>query len=489
MTNADDETRERSDSVDAGGGGGGDGDGEEFISADAARHEFVRKAVAALDSNSMKQPDMAWKVDGKMMWDYCGVYARLSPYFEALMKHEPRQEVDGTSLLVVNTSKAEYIKDPRILRGLRVYCHTGSVVYGRRDSPSTLLRRFMCFEMYGLPEAAEVMRLALRARLDAGSFVGLCDAVSSTSSSVLGDLEDFARAKGVEVLTRAPPSHCARCSEATLAFIARVTADDDFNCSEFELMDALYGLCLKRCKGDVTGASQLLLAELNPPSDPPTGRKRRRRERASMWDSVRVSGLTPASVVSFSESHPGAFDDGFLMSLVRKCLLPPSGEEVARCKRGATGASSWPRHVPAPPNPGESYWWRCETEPGVPGVRFIAFLYRKGAASSAPAFSSDHGRSVCVTLTFGGVHVTVAVEVDGGSVIPDDAGGVSVLLEVANSRHDRWRRESVRLEKGAWKEERRLIGSATLAESGYILQQEGGDPYVLLKVCVEEECA
>ncbi|KAG5192165.1 hypothetical protein JKP88DRAFT_250985 [Tribonema minus] len=447
---------------------------------------FQTSMLARIDCNSVPVADMAWESGGELLWDCKGVYARVMPFMTALAMHNREADVVDAAgaqrrVLIVATHKSEYIKDPRLLRMLRAYCHCGLVLYGKRESATSLLRRYMMCDMFGLEEARDVVQVAIRCRLDPLSAFAVFDSLAGTileSSSLATEVADFLRRRAVEALARAK-----RCTDATLCSIAKQLRRDDVNCTEPELMEALYGLCLRRCKGNLKAAADLMFAQWDE-GEVGGGEKRERVEGTSLWDCVRVSGLSPQSIIAFRTANPpGALSDEFLMSLVQAAVQHDGHGPKARRK---VHSAAFPCVIPVSPSASAAFAWRALAEPGGPICYFVALPFAKNDSVCSPPLVVGSS-ALRLHVTFGGVHVSASLTANEGIC---DAGedDFAVQLEVVNFRHDRWRRESSRV-GGAVP---RLLAAGTLSEPGYLFDparhphmypdEPPRDPHLLVKV-------
>ncbi|KAG5183060.1 hypothetical protein JKP88DRAFT_273031 [Tribonema minus] len=521
---------------------------------DAAPH-FHRECVQMLDSNAAPAADMAWRTEAGLIWDYRGVYARTSPYFLAMVRHGVEEPLSSLAspppcsrdpCLVVPSNKMEYIRDPKMLRMLRAYCHTGAVLYGKREGAMALLRRYLMCDAYGLHRAAAVVSSALMARLEPSSALAVFDAISGTTmegSELAAGVAAYIRSRAVDVLCR---GSCTKLSDRCVCLLAGELAGDDVNGSEADLMDALYGMCLRRCKQDRESAAQLFFRRWD---DGDAGAERggeeasrpekRRRTLSlsgpasgpvldpasgsasealgvcggvSLWDCVRPSGLSAQSVVAFRATHPGALPDTFLMDLVQSALgggqreAGPQAGSQAGPQAGPQAAprtrllvTAFPRHVPSPPRRGESFAWPVPAEPGSGPSYYVAIPYRKGDSVRSPPLWCGGRALLQLEVVFGAVHVSATALSSPGMAGVSHA--LTAQLEAANFRHDRWRRQMLRARTEGDPEcesegtAPRLLSAATLCEAGYLFDparhpQEAAqetpvsDPHLLLRLSI-----
>ena len=142
--------------------------------------EWQRARTKALEENDLKFADMVWRINDNLYTD-CKQFYTCSSFFCTLF--ETRVGSDGKQpvhqvLPKESTSTAVVVADDschqnhqqhhlpvyslneklNIFKMIRVYCHTGQIVYTKGESILRTLERFAAFQYYGIETGKHVLK-------------------------------------------------------------------------------------------------------------------------------------------------------------------------------------------------------------------------------------------------------------------------------------------------------------------------------------------
>jgi hypothetical protein len=410
-------------------------------------------------------PDMLWVLeDGRTLPDSRAIYAKCGPVLKNMV------DCEGTNPpLLVHASG--YLADPSLLRMVRTFCHTGIVLYGRKDTPQELLKRFQCCDTYELISARAVLQNIIVDRLDIHTALATFNAVAFkefSDASLCTDIDTFIKRYTCEVLSR-PSLKLSHLSLEAVPHLCEVMSSDDINITELKLLECLFSICCRRNKGGRTSTELFMQCT---------------EQSMSLWGCIRIYGLTIDSVLAFNEAHPHAFEDAFVITLcncIRKkavteqemgalhllptSLLPPRTMKAMSC---------YPRHLNLPADAMDSKSFVMTTFQGDrEGVSYACVRYtKKGEVTVPPLKCFDSILQMNVMFhghlsIAGGLDLNCSVRKISDCEEPKTHSQLQLVVYIINFKHQKWNNQGVLITKGKEFFLDRVISTATLDNSGY----------------------
>jgi hypothetical protein len=453
---------------------------------------WIQRAIERLDGDAVPFPDMHWRLpDGTLVGDHRGVYAAQSAVLAEIVggggvcgggdddmmdngDSGPPREVEAVGCLAYAD----------LFSMVRVYCHTGVTTYGPTESPAVLLKRYQCFDLFGMDAPRDVIQSVLLKRLDIHSALLVFDRLSTReyADTTMGvEVDAFIKRH----ISEAGRSALAQLTVDCLPHLCDVMSAADVNVDEGRLMNSLYALCDRRAHG---AAGQLFMRDLG------GGR--------SLWRCVRLRGLTVDTILSFRATWPGALDDTFYMTLIevartgtaseqQLAVLRREGDAAAALAppRHAVAVSGYPRDVPMTQCDSPSFVYTHWGDSSV-DVTYAVIMYAKGGQVRLPPFTC-HGNVVMqCTAVFQSNFLTMtgaaAVHAHGGR---GDESELVVTVYPINFRHARWNKATAGVTTGSDFRLSKIISLGALETDGYKFSPQtypnfspGG--HVMLKIVV-----
>lgn len=434
-----------------------------------AQKEWLEGLLPLLDSNEgLPHADMGWKMpDGKIVADWRGVYLRQGGLLGMICDccSAPLPADSGSLLHIVEVTGN--LTDPQLLRMVRMYVHTGLVVYKRTEGPLQLLKRYECCDFFGLTTARKLLESVIIERLDIQAALKTFDAISLKDYSdpnLSVEIESFVKRHIGEI----GRSALAQLSAAAFPRLCQLLMGDDVNVSEVKLMESLFSLCEKKTK-TVQAATEMFFKEQACLGD----------QRVSMWACVRVQGLTHDSLLQFRTAHPGALDDTFYMTLMNfnwsnhmedadKRVLRIHNSSSLQPPRMQTLLSCYPRNLKMPDTTQSSSFVVTSFEEDNVIVSYAGVHFSEHDQVPLPPFrSSDCVVQMRVWFQGQWLLVTGGIDMKCSSLAPEVLQHVQVTVSVVNFRHARWNKGSVTVNRGDDFEIPRIISLNTLKNDGY----------------------
>lgn len=239
-----------------------------------------------LENNTVRFPDVVWKVDGAMLPDCRQVYADYS-FFSLLFESPLTKGVDMyDETIVFPLDEKAYI-----FHMIRVFCHTGLVLYNKGESILRTLERYAAFRFYGIEQGKTVFRTLIQNTLTPlDALQALEYAIHRDDADVLGDIEKYFCDYAFIIMRQRSFASIRRESMAKLVLLC---SSNNLNISEADLFSHLYKLC-ERKVGDreyqeFTDAVSILHHKFD--------------KCDSLWSAIRLDRLTMSEFMEFTQKN------------------------------------------------------------------------------------------------------------------------------------------------------------------------------------------
>jgi hypothetical protein len=441
--------------------------GEMEAASTSASALWMENTINRLQNDDLPLPDMFWVLEnGQCLPDYRGIYARHGGVLSNILQCS----ADNSESSVSKIEVSGHLTNPVLLRMVRVYCHCGVLLYGRKETAQDLLKRFQCCDLYELTAGRAVLQNIIVDRMDTHTALATFNEVACkqfSDNSLCEAIDAFIKRYSCEVLCRSSLKLSYLTLESVPHLCELMTADDA-NISESKLLECLYSICCRRGKGGRT-STELFLG--------------RTENGMSLWGCVRIFGLTLDNILSFREAHPNAFENGFILTLcdcVRKkkvtdqeimalhllptSLLPP---------RIITPVSCYPRldlAVDVTESPGFVVTTFRGDREGVSyaGVRFV----RNGEVTLPPFKCFDNILQMCATFSGGYLNISGGLDLNCSVRKISDCGEqdykhIEMVVSVINFKHQKWNSRGAVVTKGREFSLKKIISIPALDNSGY----------------------
>ncbi|KAG5186460.1 hypothetical protein JKP88DRAFT_241068 [Tribonema minus] len=417
------------------------------VLSDFSSGEWSKNTLKCLEDHaSMREYcDMFWELnDGTLVPDVRGVYMRFS---------EPLASSTGTERVV---KVSGYMAAPELFHMIRVYCHTGQIMYGKAESPRALLKRYECVHFYNIPCSKRLFQKLIVDRLDVYSAMQLFEILATK------DYNDDALLKEVCMYVKmhfgeAGKTALHQVSGIALPHICNMMSQEDANISEGKLMGQLYAVC---SKVNSSSPTQLFVSPQGDRTNSP-------------WQCVRILGLSVEDILSFRKNWPNAFQDTFYMSLIEVIKSGSAAPEQMHqlglseqsflSPRKMRPISCYPRNLPIGTGTTVHTMWEDENL----SITYASIAYQRGLHVELPPFTSG-GAVLQLTAHFQGEHLNIAGGMNMNlSREASQCQQRTLTLYLVNFRHGRWNKRSVVVEGNLFFRVDKLITLNALENEGY----------------------
>lgn len=293
-------------------------------------NSWQREKKASLESNSLKFPDIVWKIEDSVLFDTRQVYT-CSPFlcslFESSMTRD-RCQYEGKPMYSLDEKK--FIFDM-----IRVFCHTGIVVFTKGESVLRTIERYAAFQFYGIETGSSCLMKLIIEKLTPGNAIQSFEyAVHREDSRLLKEISEYICSYAFLVFRNRSFYSIRR---ESMLHLANLCARDDLNIPEIDLMGSLYKLCEKKIGDreylDIKSPMELFKLDFIDNgcsnscnnscnnSNSNAGNNSNRIglwQTVSLWQSVRVHCITMTDFMEFIRCHPGCMSNDDVVDVMKR---------------------------------------------------------------------------------------------------------------------------------------------------------------------------
>lgn len=203
-------------------------------------NEFQRVKIKTLDSNAVMYPDMAWEIDGELLYDTRSVYTS-SPFFSILfetsMNRDIRKLENGVVVFSLDCK-------PQIFDVIRVFCHTGLVRFIRGETVLKTIERYSAFHYYGIDGGKFAIRKLISDKLTPSNATQAFEfAVGRDDTDLLKDITEYITNYAFLVFKH---RNFLNLKRESMGYLSILCSENSLNITELDLLECLFKLCKKK---------------------------------------------------------------------------------------------------------------------------------------------------------------------------------------------------------------------------------------------------
>ncbi|CAM9103935.1 unnamed protein product, partial [Sphacelaria rigidula] len=391
--------------------------------------EWQRRRIQYLEENNMAYADMAWEVEGKILPDCKQVYAGsifLTTLFETSMA-SGRREQQGLVVYPLNEKH-------HVFNMIRVFCHTGLIVFAKGETIVRTIERYAAFHYYGIEQGKHVLKRLISDNLTPSNATMAFEyAVHRDDADLLSDIKTYICNYAFLVFRHKSFFNLRR---ESMGELVKLCKSDKLNVLEVDLLSNLYRLCEKK-------VGEKEFPEFNNAFDVLTNKFSS--DDLSLWDVVRLTSISMEEFMQFVQKHPGAMTNDDIVRVMQTIYNQDVVEGVGSKKRKKfQTVSSYPRNLDfrAAQNPQAdvAHWERDKVQ------TFFVFDFAKKETVALPSISFGDRHVRCI-VTPSDKNIGLRGHVASRSLAEehnkDEQVFVKFSASIVNFRHDRWKKTSV----------------------------------------------
>ena len=401
--------------------------------------DWQRRRIRMLESNTTRFPDVVWKIEGGMLPDCRHMYAEYA-FFSMLFESPMTKGVERKDNMVVFPLDEKLY----IFHMIRVFCHTGLVMYTKGESILRTLERYAAFKFYGIDQGKDVFRTLIQNTLTPMNAIQALEyAIHRDDSDVLADIESYFCQYAFVIMRQRSFSSIKRESMQTLAALC---ASNELNISESDLLMHLYKLCERKVGDkeyqDFADAMSIFHHEFG--------------EHGSLWSTIRLDRLTMSEFMEFTQKNPRGMTNDHIVQCMQTIFTLASSNTSLDCqhkrkRKSFVPISSYPRNLKViastTPQVDITRWERGKLQ-----VFFVFPFDSSHAATSQaiqlPPVVAGHRRINCV-VSHSDKCLGLRGNIHSGSSEAANEHVVNITVSIVNFRHDRWKKARASMKMGA----------------------------------------
>lgn len=384
--------------------------------------DWQRRRIELLETNSVKYADVVWKVEGTFLPDCRQMYGE-SEFFGMLFETSLTKGVELHDGVVVFSLEEKLY----VFHMIRVFCHTGLVMYTKGESILRTIERYTAFRFYGIDQGKSVFRTLIRNTLTPLNAIQAFEyAIHRNDADILGDIEKYVCDYAFVVMRQ---RNFCNIKRESMQYVVALCTKNSLNISEYDLLTHLYRLCERKVGDkeyhDFPDAISILKNDFG--------------NLGSLWGAIRLDRLSMAEFMEFTHKNPHAMtNDDIVESMSTIFKLSSSGCSTSSNKRKTFQAiSSYPRNLKITPS----------TTPQVDITRwerdklqaFFVLPFNDAETTQLPPIVAGDRRINCVVH-----HADKCLGLKGnihsGTIETSADVNVNITVSIVNFRHDRWKK-------------------------------------------------
>lgn len=382
--------------------------------------EWQRRRIKDLEDNTVSYKDMAWKIEDTILPDCRQLYAN-SDFMNIMFKSPMRGNVSEADGLPVYPLDEKH----NIFNMIRVFCHTGLVIFKRGETILRTIERYGAFHFYGMDEGKNALRRLILDNLTPSNSLTAFEYAVHRDEDLLNDIKSYICNYAFLVFRNRSLFNVRR---DFMSEIVELCKSDNLNIKEIDLMSNMYRLCSKKLEDkeytDFEKAFDIIHYKF---------------DNGSIWDTIRLGSISMDDFMSFVQKNPTAMENDNIVNVMR--TIHGQGNELKKRKK-FQAVSSYPRnlHFREAPNPqmDVTHWERDKVQV------FFAFNFDNKQPVALPSIEYRERHVTCTVF-----HGEKTIGIRGhvikrhNSDTSGEGGSIEVTASFVNFRHDRWKKTLV----------------------------------------------
>lgn len=382
--------------------------------------EWQRRRIKDLEDNTVSYADMAWKIEDTILPDCKQLYAN-SEFMNILFKSPMCGKVSDFNGLKVYPLEEKH----SIFNMIRVFCHTGLVIFKRGETILRTIERYAAFHFYGMDEGKNALRRLILDNLTPANALTAFEYAVHRDEDLLSEIKTYICNYAFLVFRHRSLFNIRRDSMAEFVELCK---RDDLNIKEIDLVSNIFRLCSRKVEDkeytEFKKAFDIIHYKFG---------------KSSLWDTIRLDSISMEEFMFFVEKNHTEMENDAIVNIMRTIYSPI--KEVKKRKRFQV-VSSYPRnlHFREAPNPqGDvTHWERDKVQV------FFAFDFNKKDMVALPSIEYGERHVRCTVVnTEKNIGIRGHVIRRHISDTSKESESVKITASFVNFKHDRWKKTSI----------------------------------------------
>lgn len=384
--------------------------------------KWQSKRIEDLNNKNITYADMAWEVEEEILPDCKQLYSCssfLTTLFETSMSSTCK-EVNGLTVYPLNEKKI-------VFDMIRVFCHTGLIVFFKGESILRTIERYAAFQFYGIEHGKHVMkRLILDNMTPSNSVLAFEYAIHRDDEDLLRDIKTYITNYAFLVFRH---KSFFNLHLESMVELIELCKSDNLNIPEIDLLSNLYRLCDKKVKEKEESYYKRGFDFM----------KHKFNQGDSLWDVIRLTSISMDEFMLFVQNHPCALNNDEIVTVMQTIYNFTSSAPGKKRKKFQI-VSSYPRNLSfrAAQNPQVdiAHWEKDKVQ------AYFVFDFGDKSTIALPSITFGE-RHVRCTVIYSDKTVGLRGHISNRhntSDHTDSENSIKCGASIVNFRHDRWKK-------------------------------------------------
>jgi len=386
-------------------------------------YTYQKERIKLLDNNIIPFPDIAWDIDGLILYDTRSVYT--SSYFDVLFRTDLTRDIkkNEDGIIIYKLDVKLHIFDM-----IRVFCHTGLVRYSKGESILKILERYSAFHFFDISVAKSVMIKLISDNLTPTNVIQAFEfSVCRDDSDLIHEIREYIVNYAFQIFNH---RNFISIKRESFVYLIDLCMSDSINIKELDLLECLYKLCNKKI-GD----------KEFPDFEYPIEIMKFKFGDYSMWDCMRLEGIKLDEFMDFIQRHENFMSNSDIVDTLKYIHKPKVNYKK---RKTFQTISPFPRSLnfrdSGEPQGDVTLWDRQRVQV------FFAFDFSKQDITPLPSLMFRDFNVKCSihytekTLC---VHGSLRLGSLGGNVGEEPINNITITAKIVNFVHGRWKKQAI----------------------------------------------
>ena len=381
-------------------------------------YPWQRERIRCLEENDIIHPDMAWKVDGRIIKDIRFMYMSssfLTTIFSTSMKRGIGYDEESDMHIY------EIDEDFSIFESIRIYCHTGLVQFLKGETILKTLERYSAFHMYDIEGGKTTLRKLITDNLTPTNATQAFEyAIHRDDHELLHVVTEYFVNYAFVIFRH---KSFRNLKMESISYLAKICLENKLNIKEPDLLECMYKLCEKKI-------GEKEYSEFKNPIDI----MKYNFGTTSLWESIRFDNITMKDFMEFVSNHDGCMGNDDIVAVMKNIFTSPSPNKRKRFQM----ISSYPRNLSIIDN-GEAQGDISHWEMGKIQAFFVFDCSKKNDKIALPPTLFKEWNIRCNIIIGKCIQLRGNVTMDGNNTKDE----IRITAKIVNFKHDRWKKTTV----------------------------------------------
>ena len=385
-------------------------------------YTYQKERINLLDNNSVPFPDMAWEIDGKILYDTRSVYT--SSYFDVLFRTELTKDIRKEENLLIFKIDVKL----HIFEMIRVFCHTGLVRFSKGETILKIIERYSAFHFFDIEVGKSVLIKLISDNLTPTNVIQAFEfAVCRDDEKLIHEIREYMINYAFQIFNH---RNFMSMKRESFVYLIDLCLCDNINIKELDLLECMYKLCNKKI-GDKEFQE----------FDKPIQIMKFKFGEYSMWDCLRLESIKLDEFMEFIYKYENFMSNSEIVETLKYIHKPKYNSKK---RKTFQTISPYPRNLnfrdSGEPQGDIVHWDRERVQV------FFTFDFSNQKITTLPSIVFRNWNVQCSVKYIEKclcVHGSLNMGSLGGNVCEEPLGNIKLTARIVNFIHGRWKKSYI----------------------------------------------